>query len=1011
MKILKLRYKNVNSLKGEGEINFSHECFKEGLFLITGVTGAGKSSLLDIISMALYAETPRLKKNHSALMTQNTIESFCELHFELEGKTYRSRFVQHYEKDKYLVEMEIRSEGVVIAKGLESVPQKIEKLLGLNFRQFTQTMLLAQGSFDSFLKADVSKRALLLETLTDTAHYSVISKHIFERARVENEALARMQKNLENIVLLDKGSLAELKVNKAKIIKEKESLSLGTLIRTIEQKHAYDALAKKVTVYKKEMEFLQKELVSSQDIEYKYTQGVNFTKQEKAKVAEVQFLDRELSFMQQNFSKMEEEVHAKVAVVNGLEENLAKNNALISQIKIRKTNLNKELQAYPMGEHLRKNYTHVVSKIDELQKAKEALVLIESEKRSTRSEAPFLESIARLREQKEGLEKRLKEESIEKVEQQYVILKKKTSLLERKKSIEAEQAEVADKKKILEEEWTRLAEETHSISEEKDTLKTRIQELEIKQGVNAKILNYEASRKELEEGSPCPLCGSLDHPLFSESIDVESLKERLEKEKTSYAKLDDALTIKQKEEAGVLAKIEVVQELIENLSIEQNRLASVPGDLMVLLNEQEALAKRIESVQYYKIDLEQVNLKLHENEKHLAELKVEIEKERSKKERETFYKDSIAELKYYLIKTLKLYDIELGEQSAFLMEKKKEQYASLLEELTQLDLKLHPLESEFIQLSSKQSYLAETIGSDKKRVNTQKCDLLMLKQKRFSVLDETDLSSYAKKLEKEEQKIRGEWEIYKRLKQNFHEKKAVYFSSIEELEMKSQLKLLNVSEMENKRETMEIQLSELNAELLEMEQVLSEDKQKRENFENEEGSLDEQIEVSRKWSKLNELIGSADGESYRMFVQSYLLNMLIKLSNEHLKSLNRRYLFSNKEENILDLAVVDLYQENGKRAVQTLSSGESFMLSLALALGLSELLSNGLALNTLFLDEGFETLDEESLAEVITALKGLEGKGRMIGIVSHLNALKTSIPNQVQIIKGEGGVSRITLIQ
>jgi len=137
--------------------------------------------------------------------------------------------------------------------------------------------------------------------------------------------------------------------------------------------------------------------------------------------------------------------------------------------------------------------------------------------------------------------------------------------------------------------------------------------------------------------------------------------------------------------------------------------------------------------------------------------------------------------------------------------------------------------------------------------------------------------------------------------------------------------------------------------------------------------------------------------------------MLIEISNKFLKKLNKRYLFTIKEENSLDLEVIDLYQENSKRRVQTLSSGESFILSLALALGLSELLSNGLELNTLFLDEGFETLDEESLSEVIETLKMLKGEGKMIGIVSHLNALKESIPNQIEILKEGNGISKINL--
>ena len=1010
MKILNLRYKNVSSLKGEGEIDFSNACFKDGLFLITGVTGAGKTTLLDIICMSLYAQTPRLKNNNWAFMTQNSEDSFCELHFELDNIIYCSLFVQYYEENKHIVEMKLFADNDVIVEGLESVPKKIEELLGLNFQQFTQTILLAQGSFDTFLKADVSQRALLLENLTDTSQYSLISKHIFKRATQEQKTLDRMRKSLDNVELLDDNSLAELKANKAKLIKEKESLSLENLIRSIEQKHAYDTLAKKVATYKKEMESLQNELVSSQEIEYKYKQILNSTKNEKAKVTEVQFLDREFSFMQKNFSKMEKEYQKKMESLNDLEQRLVKTNNEISKINIRKAKLNKELQSYSMGEHLRTNHAYIVSKIDELEKAKEALVLIESEKRTIGSEEPLLETISNLKKQKEKLVQSLKEKNISQIEQQYILVKKKTFILERKRDIKKEQDEVQETKNSLEKELRELTKEINDIVNKQEKLKVTIQELEVKQRFNEKVLNYEEARKELEEGIPCPLCGSLEHPLFSEEIDLDSLKKDLEKENSAYSSLDETLKVKQKKEAELLVKIEVANDLIAKLSKEERSLTNVSGDLMVLLKEQDILAKKIDNIQYQKKELEDISLKLSETEKNLAELRVEIEKERSKKERELFYKEQIHELKYYLIKTLKLYDIELNNQTIFLMQKKMEQYVSLLDELSQLELKLNPLESELIQLSSKKSYLAETISSEKKRINTQKCDLLMLKQKRFSILDNDDIAKYSEKLESQEKKIKEEWENYKELKQRFNEKKSLYFSGIEELESKSQLKFLDVVEMEKKREKMQLRRDELTRELLKIEETLNEDKKIRENFETEERTLEAQIEISKKWSKLNELIGSVNGEKYRLFAQSYLVNMLIERSNKYLKKLNKRYLFTTKEKNALDLEVIDLYQENSKRTVQTLSSGESFMLSLALALGLSELLSNGLALNTLFLDEGFETLDEESLDEVIETLKTLKGGGQLIGIVSHLSALKESIPNQVQIIKEENGVSKINLI-
>ena len=1010
MKVLKLRYKNINSLHEEGEINFSHVCFEEGLFLITGVTGSGKSSLLDVISMALYGQTPRLKSDHALLMTQKSNDSFCELHFELESKIYRSRFVQYYKENQHRVEMEISSEGKELAKGLAFVPKKVEELLGLNFKQFTQSILLAQGSFDSFLKADSSERALLLEKMTDTAHYSVISKHIFKRAMQENETLARMQKNLEDVVLFDSKQLDTLTREQAKLSKEKKSLNIENLIRSIEQKNVYDTLQKKVANYKQSMEGLQKEVLLSQDIEYRYTQGINFAKHEKEKVAEVQFLDREFGYMEQNFLKMQEEAESKIEAFNSLETSLNKNNDFISKIKIRKTKLNKELEAYKMGEHLRKNYTHIVSKIDELKKAKKALILIESEKRSTGSEEPFLNSIVRLKEEKKHLEKGLEEENIEQVEYQYRIVKKQSDALERKQNIEKEEEKAKQERLLLEEDLTLIKKEIDSIVMKKDTCVKNIAELEIKQRVNEKILNYEEARGELVSGKPCPLCGALDHPLFSENIDVDGLKESIEKEKEESRKLEVLIEVQQKKKEDVLVKLELSKKLLEKLLEEKKRLQSSTGDMKVLLKEKASLAQKIEKVQYQKKELSQVQMKLHLNEKNLAELKIEIEKEKSKEERAVLHKGQIEELKYYLIKTLKLYDIELDEQSVFMMQQKKEQYALLLEERNRLDLELHPLASELIQLSSKKSYLAETIGSDKKRVNMQKCDLLMLKQKRFSILERVDVLSYREKLEKEEEKIRGEWESYKHLKQKFHEQKSLYFSSIEELEMKSNLKLLDLAKMEEQKEHMQKRLDEINMELFEIEKSLSEDKVKRENFENEEGSVESQIEISEKWSKLNALIGSADGENYRFFAQSYLFNLLLELSNKHLATLNKRYLLSTKESATLDLEVVDLYQENSKRAVKTLSSGESFMLSLALALGLSELLSNGLSLNTLFLDEGFETLDEESLTEVIKTLKTLKGNGRLIGIVSHLSALKKSIPHQVEIVKAENGMSKLSLL-
>jgi len=134
------------------------------------------------------------------------------------------------------------------------------------------------------------------------------------------------------------------------------------------------------------------------------------------------------------------------------------------------------------------------------------------------------------------------------------------------------------------------------------------------------------------------------------------------------------------------------------------------------------------------------------------------------------------------------------------------------------------------------------------------------------------------------------------------------------------------------------------------------------------------------------------------------------LANKHLKKLNKRYLLAIKDMNTLELEVIDLEQNKNRRGVNTLSGGESFIVSLALSLGLLELNSEQLEINTLFLDEGFETLDEESLQLVIDTLANLNSEGKIIGIISHIPLLKEQIKTQIKIVKQANGESEVCVV-
>lgn len=209
-------------------------------------------------------------------------------------------------------------------------------------------------------------------------------------------------------------------------------------------------------------------------------------------------------------------------------------------------------------------------------------------------------------------------------------------------------------------------------------------------------------------------------------------------------------------------------------------------------------------------------------------------------------------------------------------------------------------------------------------------------------------------------------------------------------------------------QSQETALATLREQLGGLKNKLQADAQRREQHHELLKAIQSKTKHHDDWSHLNGLIGSADGAKYRKFAQGLTLDHLVYLANRQLDRLHGRYLLSRKKGEALALQVIDTWQADVVRDTKTLSGGESFLVSLALALALSELVSHKTSIDSLFLDEGFGTLDPETLDVALDALDSLNASGKMIGVISHVEALKERIPIQIRVRKGAGmGISRL----
>jgi len=1087
MKILKLRFKNINSLSGENEIDFSKPEFSNGIFAITGKTGSGKTTILDAIALALYSQTPRISVSGSnnELMTKGQKDCFAEVIFEKGGQIWKASWMQNLNRNGKLNSIGRRLADVndkIIEDKAESVNKKIVEILGLSFDQFTKVVLLAQGNFTAFLEADNREKGILLERITGTEIYAKISLSIFKRYSIEYKKLDDLTNQKQGISVLNEEEKA---AKEAEIINAEQEIKaiisaisgLDTSLRWLEDLHKLEhqlaeekanlpRLAEKLSIAEEQLNQTSNNLAILRKEQDDLTPILLSVRLADAKITEK---EADLKPLLDKISTEKTQIEATTQDLNNQRAKLEKlNEQLKSNEKWASDNIG--LEKLPENfVAIENEQTLINNALQDLNDQKGQIERLEHEftlKKEAFAEAEKIHTAneTNLKTKQAALES-LKSEIAQlfdnkKLEDLYIqrtaitefgiLLKSlfdvETEIVQQQSDINSNTFQISELEKEGQELVLMLAENRKNA----DALQVQIRLLNENIQLTKRILSLEEQRKLLVVGESCPLCGSTEHPfaehnlpqLGSKEIELATLNTEFEaqnkaiqlnlsKDATAATKLAIARSNKEKSEKLHAANLVKSKDILVEIC-KQNPDFTLPetDSKTTLLNEL-VIAKRAElaNLNANINDLTKKNDSLQDISQNLEQLKEKLEsslRQREQMKQHYFLADQ------ELVAKKEQYELQQDRYGAALIELQKKFTVYDSSNMGELRNKLNALKENQLakeRLANDINQLLVKIGLDIQKLNTLQ-DSLETSQRDKATL-ETIIQQLVterkaifgdKLADAEENRIKNQISTAETAKTTAETEKNASGIALEKCKA-----LIGQKEKELAEKTA-LKLSDKNAESIESE--LSDKKQLQKELSEKIGS-DKQIlltnaenqqkfvlllqqiahqeAIQKKWKALEELIGSSNGNKYRNFAQSLTFEHLISLSNQQMQKLSERYLLKriNDSSKPFDLSVIDKYQNGEERTSANLSGGEKFIVSLSLALGLANMAGKNMRIDTMFIDEGFGTLDTDYLDVAVDALTNLQNEGKVIGVISHMAELKERIGTHIEVIPGGNGHSKI----
>ncbi|MBP3772288.1 MAG: AAA family ATPase [Treponema sp.] len=1030
MRITKLEFENLNSLKGKWCIDFTHPDYAKyhDTFVICGPTGSGKTTILDAITLALYGRTARLEtinngESGNEIMTRGT--EFCRacVTYSCKKGLFRSEFQQNragmkaggnLQKASFKI-TRIDSPGSlpgdlfssaleVVASGTGSnLGSETQKIIQLDYRQFCRSIMLAQGEFSAFLESSPRERAEILEKLTGTERYREIGKKIaakFSDIKKNFQLIKTRKEEIDALVLSDEDEQAALKEEK------RLSDEIARIEGEIAVIHKEETLFQELDRLQKEVERArsEKKRLDSEILSFK-SDGEKLSRGKAAKICEGEY--RFLDSLRENQKQDESQMLA-------LEKGISQSGQLYRECSEKAVAVKKSLSdeenslesSQELWKRVRELDVRIHSDSEKLSEVKERLENAESVFSENEGKISDIQSRLELAEKNAG--------EIRSYLSEHASDSGASSAAAKLAALAQTYAQEEKRVKLFSDEKKASEKQLELCLSERESLKKKLEEIDgkIRSFVSADaVLIARILRMELSDGNPCPVCLSIYHSNCEESGKVPS-DEVNEEEARKIAensanlsrmrenidsKLRDCESKAQSLRSGIEKSIPHLEEASSAFSETKDSIKKIISPWKKSLEHEELtdiideLKKNAEQWQVSDESLK--NLEAEKKAKS-AELASHIEnralcEENLKKARADFdrvkkiLQESLDERKD-LFGDKNVDDEERSKNEAIARLRKDYELAvnsqnQAKEDKSRLEAQKSQLEEGFAERAGKISE-AQSSFIQKIKENGFESES---EYRAFTLSDEelAGLESRDEQLKLEEARVKT---ALVKAEQSFENYKSEMMTS------KSREELMEDSARLNGEKSL------VSNQLIAVKSRLASNEQNKAMASKIHASYENAREEFGTWEQMNKWAGTREGSDLSVFVQSLAFNSLLTLATNNLYGITQRYKLVQKTADSLDFTIFDTYFDE-LRSISNLSGGEKFLVSLSFALGISEFASRNVQVDSLFLDEGFGTLSGDLLTEAVNALKNLHKQGKMLGIITHVQAVISEFDLKIKV--------------